>query len=686
MESSTIEACLVAAVIALVTSPLVISIRRARPGPVAIFAGVLWCTVPVAVAWAAITLRTFPLDEREIINRPIELNEDLDGYVTSRTCEACHPGEHASWHRSYHRTMTQVATPETALGDFNDRKLSLNGWTYLLSQSEDSLWLETDDPGFVGESKARQVRRRIVMSTGSHSDQDYWVESQDGDRRLQRMPFEWVRAKRRWVPYQASFLAPPDAVASSEPGEWNNGCIMCHTTRGLPRVEVHASTGMSKPAYDSVVGEFGIACESCHGPAERHVESTRGFADRLLYYLGREGDDTIVNPAKLDHRKSSEVCGQCHSIWIRRSNMPDEQIGLTSRFGYVPLGPTPGGEFEETRYLVQHRYFDPKYQPKDEPDRVKHEALLKIKQNGFNVEGSFWPDGMVRVSGRDYSGMMESPCFERGELSCTSCHDLHKQSDDARGLDAWADDQLGPKMNSDHACVQCHPSFGDEEKLIAHSHHAADSAGSRCYNCHMSYTVYGVQKAIRSHHIDSPSVATSLATGRPNACNQCHLDQTMKWAAENLATWYGSEVPEFSEDEEQISAGVLWALGGHAQQRALIAWSMGWEPALEASGADWMTPFLSQLLMDPYFAVRLQADRSLGKHAGFENFEYDYVVPAEAQTDATFRARLIWEELGGRPRTAGLGAVLRDSDERFIYSELSRLLELRDDRPLTLEE
>ena len=35
-------------------------------------------------------------------------SRSLDGgYVSSDACKACHPGEHASWHRTYHRTMTQ---------------------------------------------------------------------------------------------------------------------------------------------------------------------------------------------------------------------------------------------------------------------------------------------------------------------------------------------------------------------------------------------------------------------------------------------------------------------------------------------------------------------------------------------------------------------------------------------------
>jgi hypothetical protein len=34
------------------------------------------------------------------------------GYVRSETCRSCHPDQYTSWHRSFHRTMTQRATPE----------------------------------------------------------------------------------------------------------------------------------------------------------------------------------------------------------------------------------------------------------------------------------------------------------------------------------------------------------------------------------------------------------------------------------------------------------------------------------------------------------------------------------------------------------------------------------------------
>src|SRR5262245_43229252 len=41
------------------------------------------------------------------------------GYVGSRECRSCHEEQFESWHRSYHRTMTQIITTNSIQADFN---------------------------------------------------------------------------------------------------------------------------------------------------------------------------------------------------------------------------------------------------------------------------------------------------------------------------------------------------------------------------------------------------------------------------------------------------------------------------------------------------------------------------------------------------------------------------------------
>jgi hypothetical protein len=127
----------------------------------------------------------------------------------------------------------------------------------------------------------------------------------------------------------------------------------------------------------------------------------------------------------------------------------------------------------------------------------------------------------------------------------------------------------------------------------------------------MPYTTYGLLKTIRSHQISNPSVKATLDTGRPNACNLCHLDKTLAWTAEYLERWYRTPPPPLSDDERRVAASVLTLLKGDAGQRAIVAQSMGWESAKQASGAGWMAPYLALLQKDPYDAVRHIAARSL---------------------------------------------------------------------------
>ena len=48
--------------------------------------------------------------------------EDHD-WATSDTCRTCHADHYASWHRTFHRTMTQEATSKTVRGVFDGRKI-----------------------------------------------------------------------------------------------------------------------------------------------------------------------------------------------------------------------------------------------------------------------------------------------------------------------------------------------------------------------------------------------------------------------------------------------------------------------------------------------------------------------------------------------------------------------------------
>jgi len=239
-------------------------------------------------------------------------------------------------------------------------------------------------------------------------------------------------------------------------------------------------------------------------------------------------------------------------------------------------------------------------------------------------------------------------------------------------------------MESDAACLQCHKDM--RARLVAHTHHPADSSGSRCYNCHMPRTTFGLLHAMRSHQVSSPSAQESVTYGRPNACNLCHLDQTLAWTAQKLHAWYNEPVPNLSQDDQTIAAAVQWIVKGDAGQRALIAWGLGWEPAQKIADRGWFYPYLIYSLTDPYAAVRFDAWKSLQTLPGFANFSFDYTAAEGVLSEASARAYEKWLREVRSPNATYRPETLLDSDGRLQRDILQRLRIERDDKPIILAE
>jgi len=602
--------------------------------------------------------------ERAVTGRPVQIAGD--GYVSSQTCRACHPSQYASWHGSYHRTMTQLATPDTVATSFDNVTVdAVPGEPIVLEQRGQELWAEFADPDAIGsrsdrdpqrdtqETRTRpdrdpqgirsasdRIKRQVVMTTGSHNQQLFWYAT-GNTRVLGQLPAIWLTAERMWIPRRAAIMMPPGAAHASETGAWNGVCVACHATNGRPQLDAPFGTKpIASQVADTRAVEFGIACEACHGPGDAHARANRNPLRRYTLHFSEAADSTIVQPARLDATRASQVCGQCHSFWEfadARAERDANARGLPYR---------PGDDLAATRFIVQ---------PTKNLDTPTMRAFLEADA-GF-VRDIFWSDGMVRATGREYNALLDSPCFARATdpartMTCFSCHTMHQVAGDRRPSREWADDQLSPTAIGNGACAGCHTVPAD------HSRHRHNSSGSSCENCHMPRTTYGLLKTIRSHQISSPSVQSTIETGRPNACNLCHLDKTLGWTAGALEAWYGIERPPLGSDEESVAASVLWLLKGDAGQRAIVAQAMGWAEAQQASGAGWLAPYLALTQKDQYDAVRLIATRSFNTLPAFS------------------RDRLP----RGRPE------LLINADGTFDAERVNRLVRARDNRRLVYRE
>ena len=627
-----------------------------------------------ALGFAALTSHPTATPEADVENRPIQLAQD--DFVSSRTCRACHPSQHDSWFGSFHRTMTQVATAGTVRADFDAVVIdAVPGQPMRLERRGAEFWAEFDDPGWEGpglESERPRITRQVVMITGSHHQQIYWYAT-GHDRALNVLPGVFLLDDQRWVARSAVVLHSPDQTVATLDGHWNAICVACHTT--LPKTKFATpfrSEPIDQQAVDTTTAEFGISCEACHGPGAEHVRVNQNPVRRYQQHMADHDDPTIVQPALLDPQRSSEVCGQCHSVW-EFYGPEDERRANADGFAY-----RPGDVLSETRFIAQPM-----------PDMDSPAIAEFLAQDPEFVRGSFWADGMVRVSGREYNGLIDSPCFRDATepehtLTCFSCHTMHKTPEDRRSVATWADThQVSVGMEGNDACLQCHEPIATQ--LTSHTNHAVDSSGSECYNCHMPYTSYGLLKAVRSHTISSPSATETVETGRPNACNLCHLDKTLAWTGEALDEWYGIPRPELDDDEATVAAALLGVLRGDAGLRALTAWNLGWQPAQEAAGTSWVVPHLAELLNDPYEAVRYIAYRSLRSLPGYGDFRYDYLA---SEPDRVQRVVPVIQAWRASPlaRLRREPELLVDADGNLQTDLMRRLFDLRDNRRLFLRE
>jgi hypothetical protein len=180
--------------------------------------------------------------------------------------------------------------------------------------------------------------------------------------------------------------------------------------------------------------------------------------------------------------------------------------------------------------------------------------------------------------------------------------------------------------------------------------------------------------------------ASAVATGRPNACNLCHLDRTLGWTSEYLEKWYGTPRGPLGDDERSIAASLLWLLRGDAAERAIVAQAMGWQPAQEASGTAWMPFYLAQLLDDPYDAIRFIAYRSLRGLPGFNLFQYDFVAPPKQRFDAQLRTIDVWRGAWRPGAQRAEAQLLFKPDATLMGDVVTRLLRARDHRRVLLRE
>ncbi|SLN37639.1 Doubled CXXCH motif (Paired_CXXCH_1) [Pseudoruegeria aquimaris] len=329
----------------------------------------------------------------------------------------------------------------------------------------------------VSEPDGSTARYPVHSAAGIAPLQQYLLETEPG--RLQSFDVAWDVERERWYHlYPDTDLAPTDGLHWSGPYKnWNARCAECHAT-GFEK-----NYDPANRRYQSTQAEIGVGCEACHGPGQAHVEWARlGVINRAFADSTDDAGFTITFSAD-DPYTEREQCAGCHS---RREAFGDGN-------------PLPGTAFDDAYRL----------------------ALLR--------PGLYHDDGSILEEVYVYGSFLQSKMAAKG-VRCSNCHEVHSGTLKAEG---------------NATCTQCHSPAGNPDfpslpladyDTPDHHFHPEGTEGAQCKSCHMIERTYMGIDGRRDHSFRVPRPDLAAATNAPDACTDCHTDQTAAWAAAELET------------------------------------------------------------------------------------------------------------------------------------------------------
>ena len=340
---------------------------------------------------------------------------------------------------------------------------------------------------------------------------------------------------------------------------WNVQCAFCHMTGFEKNYDI------KEDRYNSTWKAMGISCSQCHSLRSEWVSGVS------VQVSGKTNECPMVVSSPPEHRtpntsptpSTMDNCASCHA---RREEL----------FGTFK----PGDSFHD------------------------HFRLTLPDQPGI-----YHADGQVLDEDFEYGSFMMSRMGHKG-VTCLDCHNPH-----SGGLKA--------PVENNAICLQCHIPPGLNGAIpidpVNHSFHKPGTVGSRCVDCHMPVNVYMQRDGRRDHGFTSPDPRLTIEHGIPNACNDCHTDQTPEWADDLTDEWYGDKMNRRARDRARVVARVY--AGDETVQTQLLAMASSedieaWRAALVAMLRPWSqeTPvraFLEGELSHTNPMVRSSAIRSL---------------------------------------------------------------------------
>ncbi len=519
-------------------------------------------------------------------------------YVGPETCGKCHGTNYERWRAHPHSVMNRNATAATVVGDFSERRLAYGDESALFFK-------DRGDFGMTVYRRGSPVRQfKVTRAVGSRFIQYYVGVQIEGPEPAGdpvygeevKLPYAYWIARDEWFPQTYD-----ETVAVPE-----------YDDKGKISSQ-YACDGRPSTEWKRV-------CVKCHNTYPYALRFAAGHGDKLTGFPGgdlelktkprppRGGGGSLPEVETWDLVTLGISCESCHF-----GGREHAQHG--ARISFLPRS-------EDLRFI--------KAPPSGAPDGRSPYAINAIchQCHAADPQGPLYPDGSASWNAREAADLLGGACA--GAIACTDCHDPHQ----AGPTEPTTADQ--PRHVA--ACLRCHAELRAPAAAAAHGGHPADARVS-CLDCHMPRIVHGLAGTLRSHHISSPTDPRMLAGDQPNACNLCHLDRSLQWTLDALATRWNKRPaldPAFTPKAEPL--GPVWLRHAEPVVRQVAAAAYARSPLGKAALAQ-VLPILNDPSPPNRMLGVLDVEAILGRRIGLEEYTPWAAPAARAQQVAELQRR-----------------------------------------------
>jgi predicted CXXCH cytochrome family protein len=553
-----------------------------------LWSGIVFVTIAVGIA-------LYHFSNRDPRANPVGLGKNSEPiaarHVGSQVCVTCHANEYEAWKGSDHALAMQHANAQTVLGNFDNAKFTYANSASSFFKRDGKFYVNTDGP----DGKLRDYE--IKYTFGIKPLQQYLIEFSDG--RIQALSIAWdARAKsqggQRWFHlYPKERITHDDELHWTRPTQnWNFMCADCHST------ELRKNYDSAADRFKTEWSEISVGCEACHGPGSRHLDWAAATQSPPLKKGGKGGfESTPEIPLNPPFPKGEKV--------HRTDTTKGLTVSLDERRGITWKHNTATGNAARSQVRATEREIEVCAQCHARRGQIAEgylpgKSFLDYYRPALLTSPLYHGDGQQRDEVYIWGSFLQSKMYASG-VTCSDCHNPHSGKLRAEG---------------NTVCASCHSAA--KYDAPAHHHHKSGSACAACVACHMPTTIYMVVDPRHDHSLRLPRPDLSVKFGTPNACNGCHTNRDVRWAAAQVNKWYGHDAQGYQRFAAVFSAANAGVIDAPAQLRAIAADAS--HPAivratalaqLNAADSQRALETFSEGLRDPNPLLRLAALQSL---------------------------------------------------------------------------